>query len=409
VDHQMSNERPHPVNDTKYQEFLTNLFEVRSSQKKPNNGKTLIEWEQDHYRLNSSFRYGRPVRGLSLKQVIQSASLRPTANDRHEKLLRTIQRTPEVMVKITGGGKNTGSIQAHFAYITRTDHNATRSGKEPVEFEDEHGNVYKGSEDVKDVMEAWRNGKIGIPRQGERRQEAFNIILSMPPGTNREGVKKAARAFAQEQFKNHQYIFAEHTDEKHPHVHLCVKATNFEGRRLNPRKKDLREWRESFAAHLRAQGIAANATQRQTRGVTQKAQKQSIRHIDARRAGQGDTLSNVTTKQMEDVAKALAGQKHENPAASAIKKNRQNTIHTYGQIARLLAQAEDSKAQKAALEVMKFVQTMPPMKTRHEESVDAARRTTGGGISQGGAGKGRAEEQKKNATPDKTHEPGNEK
>jgi hypothetical protein len=407
----MSSERPHPVNDAKYQESLTHLFEVRASQGKPANGKTLIEWEQGHYRLNSSFRYGRPVRGVSLKQAIQFAAEASTAHDRHEKLLRTIRRTLEVMVKISGGGKKTGGIQAHLAYITRTDHNATREEKEPVEFEDEHGNVYKGSEDVKDVMEAWSNGKIGIPRQGEKRREAFNIVLSMPPGTDREGVKKAARAFAREQFGKHQYVLAEHTDEKHPHVHLCVKATDFDGRRLNPRKKDLQEWRERFAAHLREQGIAANATPRRARGVTQKAQKQVVRHIDARRAGQGATPSRATTGQAEDVASALAGQAHENPAAEAIKRNRRETIHAYGQIARMLAQSDDPAARKAALDIMKFVQVMPPVRTRHEERLAAARQADGGGIFHGGAGKGRARTlgRERDATLGKAHEPTHEK
>jgi hypothetical protein len=38
--------------------------------------------------------------------------------------------------------------------------------------------------------------------------------------------------------------------------------------RLNIRKETLREWRREFARHLRAQGIAANATERFVRGET---------------------------------------------------------------------------------------------------------------------------------------------
>jgi hypothetical protein len=396
--------RPHPADNAKYQEFLTALFEVRGNQKKAPQSKTLIEWEQSHYRLNSSFRYGRPVRGAA--KPVQQKPMFSTAKGRHEKLLRTLKRTPEVMVKISGGGMNTGSIQAHLAYISRTDHNAERDGKAPVEFEDERGAIYKGSEDIKDVMEAWANGKIGIPRQGEKRREAFNIVLSMPPGTDRASVKAAARAFARDQFDNHQYVLAEHTDEKHPHVHLCVKAVDFDGKRLNPRKKDLQEWRENFAERLREQGVEANATQRRARGVTQKAQKQAIRHIDARRAGQGDTLSHATTGQAEDVAKALAGQTHENPAAQAIQKNRQDTFHTYGQIARMLAQADDPTTRKIALDIVKFVQAMPPVKTLHEERLEAARRATGGGKFQGGTGQGRAQRQEReqDVAPAKSHE-----
>src|SRR5690242_6858848 len=36
-----------------------------------------------------------------------------------EQIRRTVRRTPEVMVKVTGGGRNTGAVVAHFAYISR--------------------------------------------------------------------------------------------------------------------------------------------------------------------------------------------------------------------------------------------------------------------------------------------------
>jgi len=64
-------------------------------------------------------------------------------------------------------------------------------------------------------------------------------MLSMPPGTDRESVKKAARNFAREVFENHQYVFVAHEDEKHPHVHIAVKAVDRDGIRMNPRKADL--------------------------------------------------------------------------------------------------------------------------------------------------------------------------
>jgi hypothetical protein len=36
-----------------------------------------------------------------------------------EQIKRTLRHTPEVMVKVTGGGKNTGAVAAHLAYISR--------------------------------------------------------------------------------------------------------------------------------------------------------------------------------------------------------------------------------------------------------------------------------------------------
>lgn len=121
---------------------------------------------------------------------------------------------------------------------------------------------------------------MGIPEQSDRRKEAFNIVLSMPPGTDRQAVHEAVRAFAQAQFQDYQYVFAAHNDEKHPHVHLCVKATSCRRIRLNPRKNDLQAWREHFAEKLEDYGIEANTTPRRARGVVPKAERQVLRHIN---------------------------------------------------------------------------------------------------------------------------------
>ena len=36
-----------------------------------------------------------------------------------EQILRTVRRTPEVMVKVTGGGIRRGALAAHLSYISR--------------------------------------------------------------------------------------------------------------------------------------------------------------------------------------------------------------------------------------------------------------------------------------------------
>ncbi len=69
------------------------------------------------------------------------------------------------------------------------------------------------------------------------------------------------------------YALVLHTDQDHPHVHLVVKAVSEEGKRLNIRKATLREWGGLFAQHLRAHGVAANATERAVRGQTQSRLK----------------------------------------------------------------------------------------------------------------------------------------
>jgi hypothetical protein len=99
----------------------------------------------------------------------------------------------------------------------------------------------------------------------------------MPAGTRPELVLKAVQAFCREEFSlSHRYALALHTDEPHPHVHVVVKALTDQGQRLNIRKDTLRAWRIEFAKHLRALGVAANATSRSDRGNTQSWKRDGI-------------------------------------------------------------------------------------------------------------------------------------
>ncbi|NGM80165.1 relaxase/mobilization nuclease domain-containing protein [Burkholderia multivorans] len=191
-------------------------------------------------------------------------------------IARTVQRVPEVMVKITnrqGAQNGMGAIRAHLDYISR---------KGRVDLEDQDGNSISGRLEVLDLMQMWRNAGRGIEETSIRR-EAFNVMLSMPPGTDRPAVKNAARAFAQGEFGGRRdYVFAAHEDEAHPHVHIVVLARGYDGRRLNPRKADLQRWRERFAQELRDGGVEANATPRRTRGVTQRYERQAVKRMRAR-------------------------------------------------------------------------------------------------------------------------------
>src|ERR1700683_1083456 len=91
----------------------------------------------------------------------------------------------------------------------------------------------------------------------------------MPKGTPSDKLAAAVRSFAVNQFAlKHRYAMALHTHQGNPHVHLVVRAISEQGVRLDIRKATLRDWRQQFAARLREQGIAANATERAVRGAT---------------------------------------------------------------------------------------------------------------------------------------------
>lgn len=193
-----------------------------------------------------------------------------------EQLARTLRRTPEVMVKITNkasSAQGMGAVRRHLRYISR-------NGK--VELEDQDGMTVLGQQGLRDLTDSWHLGGWGIPEES-RRREVFNVLLSMPPGTDRQAVRNAARAFAAEEFGDgRRYVFAAHADEAHPHVHLTIQVRGPDGKRLNPRRQDLQRWRERFAGQLREHGVEANATPRLARGETRRYPEQAVVHMTAR-------------------------------------------------------------------------------------------------------------------------------
>ena len=258
-----------------------------------------------------------------------------------EQLVRTLRRTPEVMVKITNkasGAQGMGAVRRHLRFISR-------NGR--VQLEDQDGQTVLGREALRDLTDAWQLGGWGIPEES-RRREVFNVLLSMPPGTDREAVRVAARAFAAEEFGDgRRYVFAAHDDEAHPHVHLSVQVRGVDGKRLNPRKQDLQRWRERFAIQLREHGVEANATRRLARGETRRYPKQAVVHMMAR----GETARYWRPELGGQARHALRD------AHGASFEAWQGVIHAMGG-----SQSADDRSLAAM--VTDFVQTMPVQRDR---------------------------------------------
>ena len=179
------------------------------------------------------------------------------------KLVRVVNKAPEVVVKVSGTSKGAGKALAHLTYITR-------NGK--LSAENERGEMIAGREELKDAFGEW-----GITANNSSRQRAHSvhIVVSMPGGTDHQAVREGARAFAHDQFgHNHQYLMVLHTDTAHPHVHLAVRAQGFDLTWLKRSKGDLQEWHESFAKRMRDQGVEAEATRA---GHGARAQRRRVR------------------------------------------------------------------------------------------------------------------------------------
>jgi hypothetical protein len=100
---------------------------------------------------------------------------------------------------------------------------------------------------------------------------SFNtLVLSTPPGTNRDNALKAAKEFLEVEYKagGHEYLFVAHNDTDHSHVHAVIKMVSSYGNKLNPRKAYLNRIRQCFAEICRSHGIKVEASSRAERGLS---------------------------------------------------------------------------------------------------------------------------------------------
>lgn len=272
-----------------------------------------------------------------------------------EQIRRTVHRVPEAMVKVLPRGSgDLNSVRKHLDYIQR-------HGKISLETD--------GSERMngKDLLLDWdldiddvRRSNELAPTDGRKQPKlAYKLMFSMPAGTPPTKVLEAVRNFAREEFAlKHRYAFVLHTDEPHPHVHMIVKAVSEQGVRLNIRKATLRYWRGEFARHLRALGVAANATERAVRGEGNNAKKDAI----YRAATRGD--SSFVRAQAESVAaELLSGTLQKEHGRRALTATREEVIRGWNQVGNLLAKQGE---RELSADVADFIAQMKPIRTDRE-------------------------------------------
>jgi hypothetical protein len=284
-----------------------------------------------------------------------------------EQIARTVSRASEVIVKVSGGARSTTGAIAHLRYIDR-------NGK--LEIETDEGERLKGKGIEKDITADWDLESTRAHGRGPYRGKGgpkpaklvHNVILSMPKGTSPEKLLLASRDLAREEFAlKHRYVLALHTDQEHPHVHLVVKAVSEEGKRLNIRKATLREWRGLFAQHLRAHGVAANATERAVRGQTRSGIRDGIHRASLR----GD--SRFLRERVKRIAQELrnGGLKPHPGKAKLLETRREVIAGWYAAADALLDAGQGALAKK----VWGFIGRMhPPLTTDDQLAAKLAER-----------------------------------
>lgn len=261
-----------------------------------------------------------------------------------------VSQAPQVMVKITGGGADMKRIGSHIDYIARGGRYKKKTLEE-LEIETEDG-LMQGKEARAMLKEWFAHGGAPIPDEVQdlnsdttmvkrQRREALNMILSMPHGINRELVKAAARATVTELFGGkHLFAMVHHEDTAHQHTHVVVKMVGHDGKRLNPRKADLENWRLIFAKHLNERGVEAVATRRRARLKRSKGESQAVRQMKER----GKKPQREQTAQTQTAAQKKAAQ------------NQQRYAKAYQEMAKALSQSDDPADRQLAKGVQNYLQ-----------------------------------------------------
>ncbi|MGY2990062.1 type IV secretory pathway VirD2 relaxase [Bradyrhizobium sp. USDA 4508] len=163
-------------------------------------------------------------------------------------------------MKVSGRTKDAGHLRAHLDYITR-------NGK--VEMQSDYGPM-KGKEAVGELHADWADSAEVTAQNKSLRKVpmSVNMVLSLPKGSDREKFRDAVTDFVDKELRPRvDIVVCFHDDTAHPHAHVTVRGRDREGKTFNPRKSQLHEYREKFAACLRHRGIDAEATPRYARGV----------------------------------------------------------------------------------------------------------------------------------------------
>ena len=185
-----------------------------------------------------------------------------------------------------------------------------------------------------------------IPERSERR-EAFNIMLSMPAGTARWPCSNAAREFARAELADHRYVMVLHDHQANPHVHLSVRAEGKDGRRLNPRKADLRRWRETFAEKLRELGHRGRSV------TSDHPWRQSPHRATVAAQGQGRRAPLRAARGEQTPVKLTPSRRH---AAQA-----------WCEIAKALASSDDVEDRELGRSIVNYARWLPGVRYKPPE------------------------------------------
>ena len=278
------------------------------------------------------------------------------------RFVRVVRRAAEVVVKVTGASRDAKSLKGHLRYLSRHGANA--------ELEDQDGFSFIG--DAAERARLVREWRVSNAEEelGEGRRmpvAALHIVLSMPKGVDGNVVLDAARGFAEEELSNHRYVLVLHRDQEHPHVHVVVNNVGYDLRPLKRDREDLQRWRETFAQELRHRGVEAEATPRRARGVLQRDLHRGVAwsayQAKKRRDFRAARVYWSQVERAENAHRGLGGEPH---IAERRAKETRRIAEEVMRDALANLRAQGAAGSDIAVDVAKFIETMPTPQTQHE-------------------------------------------
>jgi len=275
-----------------------------------------------------------------------------------EERLRVARGVPQAIVKVSSFSRGAKGMADNLRYISR-------SGEIPLE--KDTGEIIQTVQEQKNLIASWA---IDFDTR-KRSRDTANIIFSMPPGAPVESLKAAVRTTGHKAFPDHEWVFAIHTDQKHPHAHMSLKMRgNTKGKKLELRKADLHQLRSIFAEAAREQGVELVASSRAERGIGRKSVRQPLHHL--KKKGVRPEVDKQTRQAA--VKELIKSDWKKNLWDVAMEKRNKLERDAYRQEAAMLRQEAEKQTDETERErrrqdarlLEQFAQSMPTPKSKRQ-------------------------------------------
>jgi len=144
---------------------------------------------------------------------------------------------------------------------------------------DDQGKTIANVADIKNAARDW-----GPSLRSQSARDTMHLIVSARAGTDVEALRRAARAFLQDKFADHKFMFGVHTDKEaqgHIHAHAVIAVKNEFGQKIHPSRETFGEWRRAYAEHAQAEGLKIVATSARERASSQSYGARDKAMVDA--------------------------------------------------------------------------------------------------------------------------------